>query len=315
MKYINIDQIIERLKTAQENIAECDILEEHEILYLMSKSENAILSDPMLLELNTPVNVIGDIHGQFFDLLRYFKMEGFPPTNKYLFLGNYINRGEHSIETMCLLLCYKIKYPDRVFLLRGNHESRGPSGRYGLYDNCKRFSGSWIWRRFLDLFNILPVAAIIDSNIFCVHGGISPDLQSMDQIRQLPRPSEVPKEGLLCDLLWSDPSPFVDLWGESERGVSHTFGARTVEIFLSTFHFDFIIRASEVVDGFYFFTEGLLSIFSAPNYCGEGNNGVLLKIDEIGGFSFKFLQPVDTNPNSETNIVYVSESNCVDESS
>lgn len=312
MKYINIDQIIERLTTAQQRIAGPNILEEHEILYLISTSENAILSDPTLLKIETPVNIIGDIHGQFFDLLRYFEMEGFPPTKKYLFLGNYINRGEHSIETICLLVCYKIKFPDRVFLLRGNHESRGPSGRYGLYESCKRFSGSWIWRRFLDLFNILPVAAIIDNNIFCVHGGLSPDIQTLDQIRQLPRPSEVPKNGLLCDLLWSDPSPFVDLWGESERGVSFTFGARAVEMFLSRFNFDFIIRSSEVVDGFYFFTEGLLSIFSAPNYCGEGNNGVLLKIDEHGAFAFKFLHPIATNNNSETNCLNKS---CGDEGS
>jgi len=122
---------------------------------------------------------LGDVHGQYYDLLRIFEYGGFPPEANYLFLGDYIDRGKQSIETVCLLLCYKIKYPENFFLLRGNHECAQINRIYGFYDECKRRYSIRLWKVFSDVFNCLPVAAIIDEKIFCMHGGLSPELKEL----------------------------------------------------------------------------------------------------------------------------------------
>ena len=154
-----------------------------------------------------PLKICGDIHGQYYDLLRLFEYGGFPPESNYLFLGDYVDRGKQSLETIiCLLLAYKIKYPENFFMLRDNHECASINRIYGFYDECKRRYNIKLWKTFTDCFNCLPIAAIIDEKIFCCHGGLSPDLQSMEQIRRIMRPTDVPDQGLLCDLLWSDPA-------------------------------------------------------------------------------------------------------------
>lgn len=153
------------------------------------------LSQPMLLELEAPINIWGDIHGQYQDMLRLFEKAGFPPDANYLFLGDYVDRGKQSLETICLLLAYKIKYPVNIFLLRGNHESDTVNRIYGFYDECKRRLSIKIWKTFVDIFNTMPVAAIISDKIFCCHGGLSPDLKQMDLIRKIARPTNVPDSG------------------------------------------------------------------------------------------------------------------------
>lgn len=164
-----------------------------------------LLSQPMLLELEAPIKVCGDVHGQYTDLMRLFEYGGFPPESNYLFLGDYVDRGKQSIETICLLLAYKIQYPENFFILRGNHESAGINRIYGFYDECKRRYSIKLWKVFSDVFNCLPASALIDEKILCMHGGLSPELQTMQQIADLHRPCDVPDVGLLCDLLWSDP--------------------------------------------------------------------------------------------------------------
>ena len=137
----------------------------------------------------------GDIHGQYTDLIRLFEYGGFPPDANYLFLGDYVDRGKNSLETVCLLFAYKIKYKENFFLLRGNHESEQINRMYGFYDECKRRYSVKLWKTFLDTFNYLPVAAFIDDKILCMHGGLSPELHSLDQIRNINRPTEVPESG------------------------------------------------------------------------------------------------------------------------
>jgi len=188
----------------------------------------------------------GDIHGQYSDLLRLFEYGGLPPRSNYLFLGDYVDRGKQSLETICLLLAYKIKYPNNFFLLRGNHECASINRIYGFYDECKRRFNVRLWKVFTECFNCLPVAALIDEKILCMHGGLSPDLHNLNQIKSLPRPTEVPETGLLCDLLWSDPSSDIRGWGENERGVSYTFGADRVTEFLQKHDLDLICRAHQV---------------------------------------------------------------------
>ena len=201
----------------------------------------------MLLEVSAPIKIMGDIKGQYLDLLRFFDLGGFPPESDYLFLGNYIDRGKQSIETICLLLAYKIKYPDNIFLLRGNHECASINRIYGFYDECKKKYNLKIWKLFTNCFNSMPVAAIIEQKIFCVHGGLSPELVSMDQIRQLRRPTDVSDTGLLCDLLWSDPDKYLTCdWECVEKGFSYRFSHNIVTAFLKKHAFKLICRSHQV---------------------------------------------------------------------
>ena len=206
-----------------------------------------------------------------------------------MFLGDYIDRGKQSIETVCLLLCYKIKYPENFFLLRGNHECAQINRIYGFYDECKRRYSIRLWKVFSDVFNCLPVAALIDEKIFCMHGGLSPELRNLEQIKNIMRPTDVPDTGLLCDLLWSDPERGVEEYGDNDRGVSFTFGENVVRKFNSKHDIDLICRAHQVVeDGYEFFQRRqLVTLFSAPNYCGEfDNSGAMMSVDETLMCSF-----------------------------
>eukprot|EP01096_Ripella_sp_DP13-Kostka_P002800 TRINITY_DN138_c1_g1_i1.p2 TRINITY_DN138_c1_g1~~TRINITY_DN138_c1_g1_i1.p2 ORF type:complete len:305 (-),score=156.86 TRINITY_DN138_c1_g1_i1:555-1469(-) len=294
----DIDNIIERLlapiKSKQRN-ANIQLTEE-EIRFLCQKSREVFISQPILLELEAPIKICGDIHGQYLDLLRLFEYGGFPPEANYLFLGDYVDRGKQSLETICLLLAFKIKYPENFFLLRGNHECASINRIYGFYDECKRRYNIRLWKTFTDCFNCLPIAAIIDEKIFCMHGGLSPDLKSMEQIKRIIRPTDVPDNGLLCDLLWSDPDREIAGWGENDRGVSYTFGPDVVNTFLKRQELDLICRAHQVVEeGYEFFAKRqLVTLFSAPNYCGEFDNaGAMMSVDETLMCSFQILKPTD----------------------
>jgi len=290
-----VDKIIEKLLSVKGQKPGKSInLTETEILGLCNQAREIFINQPILLELEAPLKVCGDIHGQYYDLLRLFEHGGFPPEANYLMLGDYVDRGKHSIETVCLLFAYKIKYPENFFLLRGNHECSSINRLYGFYDECKRRYSYKVWKNFGDAFNCLPVAAIIDDKILCMHGGLSPELGHIEQITRIMRPTEVPDEGLLCDLLWSDPEKETNGWGENERGVSYTFGPEVVQDFLKRHDLDLICRAHQVVeDGYEFFSKRqLVTVFSAPNYCGEFDNAAaLMSIDENLVCSFQILKP------------------------
>ncbi|GJJ70760.1 serine/threonine-protein phosphatase PP1 catalytic subunit [Entomortierella parvispora] len=299
---VNLDSVIHRLLGARgKRPAKQVQLAEFEISYLCSQTREILLAQPMLLELEAPLKICGDIHGQYSDLLRLFEYGAFPPVSNYLFLGDYVDRGKQSLETICLLFAYKIKYPENFFMLRGNHECANINRIYGFYDECKRRYSIKLWKTFTDCFNCLPVAAIVDEKIFCMHGGLSPDLLAMDQIRRLERPAEVPEKGLLCDLLWSDPCYDTPGWSESGRGISFQFGADVVEQFLRKHDMDLVCRAHQVVeDGYEFFAnQRMVTLFSAPNYCGEFDNaGALMTVDQALVCSFQILKPADKKQKS-----------------
>jgi serine/threonine-protein phosphatase PP1 catalytic subunit len=242
-------------------------LKNAEITAVCSAAQEVFLSQPALLELDAPVKIVGDIHGQYPDLIRLFEMSGAPPSANFLFLGDYVDRGKQSLETILLLLCYKLKYPENFFLLRGNHECANVTRVYGFYDECKRRCNIKIWKTFVDTFNTLPIAAIVAEKIFCVHGGLSPSLSHMDDIRNIARPTDVPDYGLLNDLLWSDPADMETDWEANERGVSYCFGKKVITQFLERHNFDLVCRAHMVVeDGYEFFNDRVLvTVFSAPN--------------------------------------------------
>ncbi|OON19032.1 Ser/Thr phosphatase family protein, partial [Opisthorchis viverrini] len=293
-----LDDFIDNLVSGKEKGVKTPILREADMINLCQLTKHVLMSQPVLLELEGPLKVCGDVHGQFRDLLRLFDLCGSPETTNYLFLGDYVDRGKQSLETICLLFAYKVKYPTTFFLLRGNHECQAITRIYGFFDECKRRFNVKLWKCFLDVFNCLPVAAVIENQIFCCHGGISPEFLKQDianledlkqKIRSIPRPAEVPEDGVVCDLLWADPLNPELLDNETEevpqifqetgfapneRGVSYVFSPEVVDRFLTRFGLDLMVRAHQVVeDGYEFFANrSFVTIFSAPNYCGEFDN-------------------------------------------
>lgn len=297
--YLDVDAVIEKLfqmgAHPLSSKAKKDFpFRSWEIQLICSHAREIFLQEPSLLRLQAPVKVVGDVHGQFNDLLRILKLSGAPPETSYLFLGDYVDRGKQSLETILLLLCYKLKYRGNFFMLRGNHESANVTKIYGFYDECKRRMGSKSWRYFVDVFNTLPIAATIQDKIFCVHGGISPEMEDVNQINHIMRPTDIPDEGLLTDLLWSDPDPQIQDWSLNDRGVSYTFSKKNVYDFCSKFKFDLVIRGHMVVeDGYEFFArKKLVTVFSAPNYCGEFQNwGAVMSVTTGLMCSFELLKP------------------------
>ena len=297
MKGVDVENILDRLLAVKGNKPGKTVdLKEEEIKFLIDKSLSLIKEEKMLIELEAPLRVCGDIHGQYYDLLRIFEHCGYPGEYNFLFLGDYVDRGKQSLETICLLLAYKIKFPNKVHLLRGNNESSVTNRIYGFYDECKRRYNVRLWRNFTELFNYLPVAALIDDKILCMHGGLSPDLRNLNSISEITRPTDIPDSGLLCDLLWSDPDKETLEFDENDRGVSWVFGEKIVNEFNRKNDLDLIIRAHQVVDdGYEFFANRqLITIFSAPNYCGEFDNSAgIMIIDDALTCSLKVLRPVE----------------------
>ena len=285
-KETDLDNWIETLK-------QCKLLKESQVKILCEKAKEILKKEPNVVQVKTPVTICGDIHGQYFDLMELFKIGGFPPSTNYIFMGDYVDRGKQSIECICLLLAYKIKYDENFFILRGNHESGAINRIYGFFDECKRRYNVKLWKHFVDLFNCLPIAASIDDKIFIVHGGLSPELKLIENLNKIMRPTDVPEEGLICDLLWSDPDNNTEGWGENDRGVSVTFNEKVLQKFLEKNDLDLICRAHQVVeDGYEFFgNRQLVTVFSAPNYCGEfDNNGAIMDVDEDLMCSFKVIK-------------------------
>ncbi|KAH8400945.1 hypothetical protein KR009_001967, partial [Drosophila setifemur] len=287
-----MDHIIARLKSLGDGTG--TPMSTREIEKVCSQARKIFLSEPTLLCPRAPINVLGDIHGQFENLLRYFSSSGYPPDADYLLLGDYVDRGKQSIETLTLLLALKVKCPQNFYLLRGNHESASLNHFYGFFDECKRRYTVKLWRIFVDCYNCMPLAAVIDNSIFCCHGGLSPHLFDLDQIRNIKRPYEIPDSGMICDILWSDPDMRQIGWGANTRGVSYTFGADVVSAFLQRFKLTLICRGHQVVeDGYEFFAKRqLITIFSAPNYCGEFDNaGAMMCVDSNLLCTFRIQKP------------------------
>ena len=209
---------------------------------------------------NQPLNrssiqVCGDIHGQFHDLIKLFKEGGHVPTTNYIFMGDFVDRGYNSLEVFTLLMLLKARYPAHVTLLRGNHESRQITQVYGFYDECQRkYGNANAWRYCTEVFDFLTLSALIDGSVLCVHGGLSPDLRTLDQIRVIDRLCEIPHEGPFCDLMWSDPED-IETWAVSPRGAGWLFGARVASEFNAVNGLELICRAHQLVQ------EGLKYMF------------------------------------------------------
>jgi len=274
-------------------LMKCEIIKESEVKILCQKAMEILMEESNVQRVDAPVTICGDIHGQFYDLKELFKVGGDCPDTNYLFLGDFVDRGFYSVETFLLLLALKVRYPDRITLIRGNHESRQITQVYGFYDECLRNYGSVnVWRYCTEIFDYLSLSALIEDKILCVHGGLSPSIDTLDQIRVIDRKQEVPHDGAMCDLLWSDPED-IEGWGLSPRGAGYLFGGNVVKTFNHTNGLDLIARAHQLVmEGYkYMFDKTLATVWSAPNYCYRcGNVAAILELDENRNANFKIFE-------------------------
>ncbi|KAJ3354590.1 Serine/threonine-protein phosphatase 4 catalytic subunit [Entophlyctis luteolus] len=276
-----------------EQLRRCEPISEAQVRDLCLKAREILVEESNVQRISPPVTICGDIHGQFWDLIELFKVGGMCPETNFLFMGDFVDRGFYSVETFLLLLALKVRYPDRITLIRGNHESRQITQVYGFYDECLRKYGSVnVWRYCCDIFDYLSLSAIIDDRVFCVHGGLSPSLNSLDQIRVIDRKQEVPHDGAMCDLLWSDPED-IEGWGLSPRGAGYLFGGDIVNQFIHTNKLDLIARAHQLVMEGYklMFKDTIVTVWSAPNYCYRcGNVAAILEFDENLKTNYKIFE-------------------------
>ncbi|KAI3652069.1 hypothetical protein MP228_003372 [Amoeboaphelidium protococcarum] len=273
---MNVDLLLDNLKNKQK------LPTENMVRKICERMKEILIDEPNVMHISTPVSVVGDVHGQFHDVLEIFRIGGECPDTNYLFLGDYVDRGYYSVETMLLLCLLKIKYPQRINLLRGNHESRAVTQVYGFYLECQRkYGSSNVWNYFTDMFDYLTLSVMIDNSIFCLHGGLSPCIHSIDQIRVLDRFKEIPHEGAIADIMWSDPENDKDDFQMSPRGAGYTFGAEVVKHFSYVNDVSHILRAHQLcMEGYQVLFENRLStVWSAPNYCYRcGNDASILEI-------------------------------------
>ena len=275
-----------------------------EIRQILAQVTEVFKKEPTLLELPAPITVCGAIRGHVHDLIRIFDKTGHPPETRYLFLGDYVNNGPRSVETICLLFCYKIKYPDRVFMLRGYCECKYAMRLKGCYDeivaNYDADEPQGLFTALSNTCHWLPFAAIVGEKVFCVHGGIDPELESLDDIREIKRPLEIPEEGLPRGLVLNIPDSDVDDWDDCESyegEMAFAFGQAPAAVFLKNFDFDVIVAGLLVVPSGYDFPfmpdQTVVTVFSASNYEYLDNRGAILNIDENLHCSFELFEPID----------------------
>ncbi|KAF0978534.1 hypothetical protein FDP41_002354 [Naegleria fowleri] len=256
---------------------------------LINKAAEILRDEPNLLQLQDPITVCGDVHGQYYDLVKLFEIGGDPSSDvKYLFLGDYVDRGYFGTEVCFLLLSYKIRYPNSFFMLRGNHECRHLSAYFNFKQECLFKYNEEVYDCFMQCFDCLPLGALLNGRFLCVHGGLSPDIKTLDDINDIDRFREPPSNGPMCDLLWSDPmddeeeeiNPDSEFVNNELRGCSYVFSYEAVNSFLKDNNLLSVIRAHEAQDeGYRLYKKGpstgfptVICIFSAPNYCDVYNN-------------------------------------------
>ncbi|KAK8890764.1 serine/threonine protein phosphatase Pzh1 [Tritrichomonas musculus] len=256
-----------------------------EINFVLNSVTNILHSEPSLLELHAPITLVGDIHGQLHDLLRIFDKCGHPPTTRYLFLGDYVDRGFRSVETIILLFCYKILYPNQIYLIRGNHETSLVNRRCGFRSEIRQNysqKGNTLWDDFNGAFEMLSIAALIDNKIFCVHGGISPHLTDFQEIRDIEKPLDNEsmfygeQSDIIMDFLWAEANSKIEDWKFGRNREKVAFGLRPLEYFIQKFNLKMVCRGHEVAEEgteFPFFpNKSFFTIFSAPKFKLYHNN-------------------------------------------
>lgn len=251
------------------------------IVELFKMFKSTLKQDPAVLHLQGPIAVVGDLHGNSIDLTRILERLGYPPTHSFLFLGDIIDRGPASVETIAIIACLKVLYPSHVYIIRGNHENTEICSNYGFLDECLRRFSVDIYHAATKAFDFLPVAAIINNSVLCVHGGISEDIHSREELESLQ-----PDDLVVSDLLWSDPDSEIDYFVPSPRGRGHHFGEYAFRTFMEECQITKLIRSHEMCTcGYnYPFSEivPVITIFSSSDYCGAGNSASVAVFGEEG---------------------------------
>lgn len=282
-----------------EKAFKAELLEELEIKIICLKLREILVQEDNVQRLSTPITLVGDIHGQFYDLLEIFRVGGSVPDTNYLFLGDYVDRGAHSIETIMLLSLLKLKYPTKITLIRGNHEARVITQQYGFYVECQtKYGSTGVWQCVTDMFDYLPIAALIDEQIYCVHGGLSPYIETIKEIQEIKRIQEIPHEGPFADIMWSDPDADNPGFTLSARGAGYLFGEDVFEKFLELNKVTHFIRAHQLcMEGYeVMFKERFMTVWSAPNYLYRlGNMASVLEIDDNRNFHFNIFHDAPEN--------------------
>lgn len=263
--------------------------------------------DPVTLLLTGSFSVVGDLHGDIRTLLRIFATNGYPPQSPYLFLGDYVDRGHYSLEVMTLLCCLKILYPDSIYLLRGNHETRAITKSFGFCKECTKKMSKHIYNKFCRLFDELPLVAIINQKVFCSHGGISQEAMDISNVFLLPKPEKDHKSSpIITDLLWSDPSESTKGFKPSRRGCGHYFGQDACDRFLQTNGLSIVIRGHELCeDGFKksFAKSSCWTVFSSADYCGQWNKASVLHVENDTVVNALILEPMTDSEHKNFEIV------------
>ena len=269
-------------------------LSKPDIIELNNLFKNIIKNEPNIVKLNDPVTIVGDLHGQYYDLLKCLEVGGNPENTKYLFSGDYVDRGSFSIEIVLLLMALKINFKNTIIMLRGNHECRQMTTNFNFKKECEVKYDSEIYNLLMETFDCLPLSCSINEKFIALHGGLSPDLKKIEDLSVISRFHEPPKNGLMCDILWSDPiekdedAKNVLYMPNSARNCSYIFGAKATKPFLEKNKFLSIVRAHETqLEGFKMHKwnkdidfPSVITIFSAPNYCDVyGNKAAIIKIN------------------------------------
>jgi len=262
----------------------CPTLQHDSIEYIGMAVQSVLKAEATVLQIPNDIIVVGDIHGNLYDLYYVFRKFGMPPARKYCFLGDMVDRGEHSVAVVAFIFALKIAYPKSVFVIRGNHECREQSRRDGFFaDMLVQFPKSILFELYIAAFGLLPIAAIIGGKVICVHGGITPEWQSIAQLEAIRRPIIPDSNEFVKGILWSDPSGEIDEWGPSARNAGNMYGPVAFDAFMRATGFDIMIRGHQCIEPGYKFQFGdrLLTLFTSSNYCGvHGNKAAICFVDK-----------------------------------
>lgn len=275
---------------------ELPTLQEPQLVQLINDSKELFINEDILLKITSPCIVVGDLHGHVLDLFRIIALNGLPDFKTYLFLGDIVDRGEFSLETLELILLLKVCYPNTVFVIRGNHEFSSLCSDNGFQNEINSaYPQSNIYSNFMDIFAYLPLAAIIDGDYLCVHGGIGPTVKSIEQILMTQRPIDDYNNEFIKSVLWSDPSDIIQYFHPSRRGTGYFFGEDALKKFLKENNMKILIRGHEcVTQGVIIkFHDTLVTVFSASNYCGTtGNQAGIMNIKSKGKYEIQRFKPL-----------------------
>lgn len=280
---------------------------------LVNHSCNIFESEPTLLQISQELIVVGDLHGHLYDLLRILRNHGLPPERNYLFLGDLVDRGEFSIETITLILAMKVEYPNNVFLVRGNHEQLGMIQKFGFSNELNEvYKTRYLEATFARAFNQIPLAALVINSFYCVHGGIGPNTKSILQIMSASRPILDTHQEPAYSTLWSDPSKDIDGYRQNMRGSGYFFGTAAINDFLNSQNLKLLVRAHQCIAEGYEYSLGhkVATIFSASNYCGSVNNrSAVLKICNDGSYEAITSPPLEyvTRDKIQFNNIFANE--------